>query len=210
MNAALSKRGDPRKALIAKIHAEKSRRGIHEDDYRAAIGRIAPGKRSSADLTLPQLTKLVEWVTGVGQAARVTRRQQERSPHQAKAVALWLTLWNLGAIRDPSEAALAKFVRRQVHVDAVDWWSAAEASPVIDALRAWCEREGLPLKPGVVRSTAARLTIRAQVQKIIGMDIPGMSGLVTAAMFEGDQDRALSLQISRLGEIIRQHKGDAA
>ncbi|TDP46053.1 uncharacterized protein DUF1018 [Zavarzinia compransoris] len=198
----IPKKSDPRRALLSKIHVEKSKRGIEDDDYRSAIGRIAPGRSSAADLTNPQLVRLVEWVTGVGQAVKTRATARERSPHQAKAAALWMTLWWLGATESPAEAALAKFIKRQVGVDAIDWWSAAETSPVIDALRSWCRREGLRLKPGVTAAEADALLVQAQAAKLMAMGVqpPDAGGRPASAAFETRE------VIRRQGDLIRAHK----
>ena len=54
--------------------------------------------------------------------------------------ALWLELHRLGAVRDPSEGALAGFVKRQHKIDALQWISSDQASRVIEALKSWVKR----------------------------------------------------------------------
>lgn len=175
---------DLRKTLLAVIHAEKKKRRIEDDDYRAVIERITGGKTNTAkDLSTPQLVRLVEWVMGKARPAPVPRgRAPADAPHHKKAWALWLNLWELGALDDGSEAALTAFVRRQTGIAALNWWHGAEASPVIEALRAMCRREGLELKAGIDALTATRALIAAQIALLWPQGVPsGDAEMVAAA-----------------------------
>jgi hypothetical protein len=54
---------------------------------------------------------------------------------------MWIGLHQAGLVRDPSEAALAKFVKRLTGKYTADWLDGREASIVIEALKAWAIRE---------------------------------------------------------------------
>jgi hypothetical protein len=53
---------------------------------------------------------------------------------------VWLTLHSLGAVRDPSEEALAKFVLNMTGVNALQWLKGSQASRVIENLKQWQQR----------------------------------------------------------------------
>lgn len=59
-----------------------------------------------------------------------------------KCRALWLSGWHLGVVRDPSEAALNRFVKRLSGVDDMRWMDGASAAKAIEALKDLLAREG--------------------------------------------------------------------
>jgi phage gp16-like protein len=64
---------------------------------------------------------------------------------QSKKIrALWLELHEVGKVRDPSEASLGAYVKRQTKVEALQWLSTEQASRVIESLKSWLSR---PVKP---------------------------------------------------------------
>ncbi|GHU04290.1 hypothetical protein FACS1894205_2270 [Alphaproteobacteria bacterium] len=128
-----------RRKFIAAIHAEKTRRGIDDTLYKAMLARLT-GKESSKDCTIPQLRSILAAIKGGSPAP--TRRARAESAHIRKARALWLSLYALGAVRDPSDKALASFAKRQLRIDALQWVKPSEASVIIEALKDWCAREG--------------------------------------------------------------------
>lgn len=77
-----------------------------------------------------------------GKGKRAGRRALADGAVARKIRALWLSLWNLGALSDSSEDALAAFVKRQAGVDDLRFLSASNADVVIEALKKWCAREG--------------------------------------------------------------------
>jgi hypothetical protein len=87
-------------------------------------------------------------VTGGKARKPESRKARPIAPadHQAakKARALWLSLWNLGEIRDPSETALEAFARRQLKVERLQWADQGQTYKLIEALKAMAERAGWP------------------------------------------------------------------
>ena len=59
-----------------------------------------------------------------------------------KARALWISLFALGAIDNPSERALEHFAKRQLGVDRLQWADQSKGNRLIEALKAIAEREG--------------------------------------------------------------------
>ncbi len=51
-------RAESRKSLLAKVHIAKKQLGLDDDTYRAMLENLT-GKTSAAELTVPQLTRVV-------------------------------------------------------------------------------------------------------------------------------------------------------
>lgn len=58
-----------------------------------------------------------------------------------KIRALWLELHGIGAVKNPSELALGRFVKRMVGVDYHGWLDIDNAQKVIEHLKQWLLRE---------------------------------------------------------------------
>lgn len=57
-----------------------------------------------------------------------------------KIRALWLFLHELGAVKNPSEAALAAYVKRIAGVDALQWINGHQAERLIETMKKWVMR----------------------------------------------------------------------
>ncbi len=75
-------------------------------------------------------------------------------PEARKIRALWLFLHQLGAVKDPSEAALATYVKRVTKVDALQWTDGHQTEVLIETLKKWAMR----YLPGQVRDMAQALS----------------------------------------------------
>lgn len=135
-----------RNGMLAKVHLAIKQTGMTDDDYRGVLmDRF--GVESSADLTTGQLHTLLDifrahgFKDTPGTRAKVKTKTELVSDDQSKMIrGLWLELRDAGVLRDPSEAGLMAFVRRQTHVERLEWLSTAKASQVIEALKAWVAR----------------------------------------------------------------------
>lgn len=139
---------DRRRALYGKIEIAKKALGLDEDSYRDLL-QARFGKRSRTQMTDAHLVELVEHFKGQGfrptrrkPPARAGRRRLADGRIARKARALWLSLYHLGVVADPAEAALAAFVRRQTGVDDAGWLTPDQASSVVEALKDWAARDG--------------------------------------------------------------------
>lgn len=64
---------------------------------------------------------------------------------QSKKIrALWLDMAETGIVKNPSEAALAAYVKRLTGVDTLQWLSTEQASTVIETLKKWQKRMSKP------------------------------------------------------------------
>lgn len=144
---------DPyRRTLYGKIEVAKVELGLDDEAYRDIL-RSRFGKESRKSLGNAQLVDLIEHFKSLGFKPKSTRppkragsRPMAKGPEPEKIRALWLSLWHLGVVADPSEAALAAFVKRVTGgkdkgVDALQWLDGRAATKVIEGLKAVAVRE---------------------------------------------------------------------
>lgn len=148
-----------RQRLIRLIHVAKRELVLDDDSYRAILQRIGK-KASAADLTVPELEKVLEHMKRSGFKVRSKKGDRpQASDDQSKMIrGLWLELAGMEVVRNSSEAALGAFVKRMTKVDTLQWLSTEQASQVIEHLKEWRERV-----------TKQR---RAQLVKAMGLPAP--------------------------------------
>lgn len=127
-----------RTKLIAALHVAAKEAGLDEETRRDRMAVITGGKRSAKDCTDTELAQVVAALRGPGPA-----RRRADSPVARKARALWISLHALGQVSDPSEKALAAFVKRQHGVEDLAFVRADKARPVLNALKDWATRAGV-------------------------------------------------------------------
>lgn len=138
-------------AQIQKIHILKSALKIDDDTYRATLA--AYGAKSSKDrsFTINKADELIQDLVEKAVAAGVwekrkparkakTTRKLADDDQSKKIRSLWIQLHQVGKVKDPSEAALASYVKRMTHVNALQWLDVKGASKVIEAMKKWLER----------------------------------------------------------------------
>jgi phage gp16-like protein len=112
--------------------------GLDDDaTWRDLLEQVA-GRRSLRAMTGPQLGKVLDELHRRG-APKATNEATGRprygdTPQLRMIRALWRDAADCGAIADPSEAAMASFVRRQTRQD-FGRLGPAEAAGVIEALK---------------------------------------------------------------------------
>lgn len=129
--------------LIAKIHVAQKDMGLCDDDYRAILLRVA-GVGSAADMTEPQMQAVLAEFKRLGWQAkpRSGRTSSADHPSARKARALWISLHQLGVIRNPAESALEAFAARQLKVQKLQWINQSHCYKLVEALKAMAERNG--------------------------------------------------------------------
>lgn len=138
----------------AAIHVLKSKLGMSDDDYRALLQTLT-GKRSSKDMDIAEQRQVRDHLQSLGermglvqattQRRPLTREQfarvkKETRPKERKVWALWNQLHRDGKIGNPSAAALSAWVLRQVDVSALRFATDPQLDTLIEALKAWQER----------------------------------------------------------------------
>ncbi len=151
---SMAQKGGDRARLIRLVHVARRDLQLAEPDYRAML-QAQGGADSSAAMSVAQLQRVVDFMkrqgfkvatkakpakvlvaarrTGLATAVRLASDPQSR-----KARAMWLTLHAIGQVRDPSEAALLAYARRQCGVDRMEW--AKDMVPLLEPLKAWILR----------------------------------------------------------------------
>lgn len=134
-----------RQRLIRLIHVAKRELALDDDSYRAILQRI--GKQvSAADLTVPELNQVLEYLKRNGFKVRSKARQAAQSRPLAqdeqhkKIRALWLFLHQIGVVKNPAESALAAYVKRITGRDAMQWLAGDQLEQVIESLKKWAMR----------------------------------------------------------------------
>jgi len=130
---------------IKLIHVARRELRMDDDTYRMMLAgmKVLDGATSTADLSVPNLLKVLEQLKQRGFKVRPNaagKRPKANDEQSKKIRSLWLTLHDLGAVRDPSEEALAKFVLNMTKVSALQWLNTGQASRVIENLKQWQSR----------------------------------------------------------------------
>ncbi|MGP8432012.1 gp16 family protein [Paraburkholderia fungorum] len=139
---------------LAQIHIAIKQIGMSEDDHRALLSSVcsvtSAGELDDAGRRayLAHLKKL-----GFKPVRRAGERTQADDAQSRKIRAIWLTLHALGAVRNPSESALAAYVQRTTRVAALQWLNGRQTETVIESLKKWAMR----YLPGAVAALEARL-----------------------------------------------------
>lgn len=144
-----------RATLIRLIHVARRDLQMAEDAYRQVVRKITRERAESAkDCTDEELEAVMKHMrrcgfrirhrTGAGTKPTKPRKPASRPladhAQDKKIRALWLFLNQLGVVRDPSEQALASYVKRLTRVDALQWLNASQTETVIEALKKWAMR----------------------------------------------------------------------
>lgn len=139
-----------RNRLIQLIHVARRELAMDKDTYMLMLQGMRGLERvtSTADLTVPQMEAVLEQLKRRGFKVRPNRQKPRHSKglpladdaQSRKIRALWLELHAIGAVRDPSERALAKFVCTMVKIEALQWLDTRQASQVIENLKQWRQR----------------------------------------------------------------------
>ena len=154
---------DARQRLIRLIHVGKRELGLDDDVYRALLmGSVQ--KDSTSAMSVPELERVLERMKRSGFKVRVKSarppaqsrpgRPLAQYPEARKVRALWLFLHQLGAVKNPSEEALAAYVKRIAKVDALQWTNGNQTEALIETLKKWAMR----YLPGQVREMAQTLS----------------------------------------------------
>lgn len=132
-----------RRRELAMIHIAKQQLGMAEESYRAILWTIARVE-SAGDLDWAGRKQLLEHMRKCGFKPRPPKRAGERElaeDEQSKKIrAMWLELHKVGIVKDPSEGALNKWVKRMTGVDSLRWVQPGQKGQLIEALKKWNDR----------------------------------------------------------------------
>jgi hypothetical protein len=151
---------------LAAMHIAQKSLGLSAEDA-SALKLSVTGKASAADMTDAQRKKYLAHLSSLqsrlqGQAAEIAGYKPARpAPRPAlqrtvadgqderwlKARALWSALARAGHVRIDTDAALQAYVKRQTGMDAWRFLNSHQVTSVIEAIKRWCLRVGVSLKP---------------------------------------------------------------
>jgi phage gp16-like protein len=141
------KQTDNRKRLYSLLQVGKTELGWDEEFYRGiwlpmqGATKDKDGRYSAATMDIGQLFKAVEEMKRLGFKVKKAGNRALADDAQSKMIrGLWLELHELGAVRNPSEASLANYVKRQTGVEALQWLNGEQSAQVIEALKQWRKR----------------------------------------------------------------------
>lgn len=185
---------------VRAIQTARRRAGLQEDDYRAALGGF--GVASCKDLTAGQAGAFLDRLNGGSKPARTPSKDRATGPFAKKLQALWLAGWNLGVVRDRTDAAMMHFVERQTGITHVRFLrDPQDAAKAIEAVKAMVARDANLRWPKAAGPGAIELK-RAVVaaQHAILADRGLYPEVLESARYGAAELDALS---KRLGVIIR-------
>ncbi len=186
-NAALKPQGIParfdrgsqhRRAMTAKIQIARKELAMDEDDYRQGLFDQT-GKLSLTQCSDRELVKVLDWLKTKG-FKPLPGKKAAAHPMARKARAMWISLYHLGVVHNPSEQALEAFACRQLKCERMAWARQSDAYQLIEALKAMAIRNGWlqhsvanqkPLEPlGLQRSLCMAIVRRLKEAAVIPDD----------------------------------------
>lgn len=156
MTAAKAPSNPRRAALIKLIQVAKRdlgrRSGLDDLAYRDILRTVGKSE-SLAAMTIPNMELVLAHMKSKGFVVRPRAgdRPQTINPDTSKVRALWLFLHVLGEVRDPSEKALAAYVKRIGKVDDLRWAHGRVVDTLIETLKKWAMRGALPAAVAALR-----------------------------------------------------------
>lgn len=135
----------PTRADYAKINI--ACKELHLDKYQLISDRY--GHDSSKKLNGYQLRDLYKHFNSLGwKAKRKTNgrtSQVYKDSQRRKVVALWITLSKDGVVKNSSDQALQRYIKRMTGKDNLNWCDAHDSYRLIESLKSWALREGVDL-----------------------------------------------------------------
>lgn len=132
-----------RNAELAQIHIAKTQLGLDDETYRDVLWTVAR-VRSSKDLDWTGRKQLLEHFKAKGWKPQPPKSAKAAKPVAHGQDALVKSLWNElhaeGKVRDPSDAALGSWLKRNKWPERPDWLSSAQITQAIEALKKWLAR----------------------------------------------------------------------
>ena len=190
------KRADEHRRDITLIHVARQKLGMDDDTYRALL-HDRFGVASSKDMDWKQRRQLLDYfktlgfkVRSTGKATGAVKAKPSRAlagdAESRKIRSLWILLHALGAVRNPSEEALAVYVKRLTKVDALQWVNGAQAKTLIETLKKWAMR----FLPAKVEEMAKQCTeaIQSGRLQLPEARVNELHGVIGAAQHYGTFD----------------------
>ncbi len=130
---------DSRNRDLAAIHVAKKMLGLDDTAYREIV-LLVTGASSAAELNETDRHRLIEHFRGLGFEKKGGRRNNAANPQHSKIRYLWRDLYQAGAIRDNSDAALDAYVRRMTGASSLRFLDRGQAWNLTNGLKKWLSR----------------------------------------------------------------------
>src|SRR5258708_5531237 len=123
-----------RNADLAAIHVGKKDLGLDDETYRAMLSNLTHGRIiSAADATADERRTIIEHLRKLGFKKIPPRPADNAQDRMIRA--LHLDCVKSGALRDRSERAFRKLVKRVTGVERLEWMTAEDANKVIEMFK---------------------------------------------------------------------------
>lgn len=156
-----------RNGAIAKIHVGIKDLNMHEDDYRQLLFNTT-GKMSLTDCSVDELDMVVGALKGRGfRPVPKKGKRPAMHPMARKARALWISLHQLGVVRNPAEEALEGFAKRQLGCEQMAWARQQDAHRLIEALKDMADRAGWHQRSPVTGKALSPRELQAHLCEVI-------------------------------------------
>lgn len=133
-----------RNSMLGKLAIGWKAINMVEADYRQAMFERT-GQTSAANCTDAQLETMLEFLKSKGfRPIPKPGKAKAQHPMARKARAMWISLYQLGAVHNASEEALEGFAKRQLKCEKLVWARQSDARSLIEALKAMATRHGWP------------------------------------------------------------------
>jgi phage gp16-like protein len=131
-----------RRSMIAKIQIARQQLQIAEDDYRQIVLEES-GETSLKTLDDARLDKVLARMKRLGfkPIPKAGARPADH-PVAKKARALWISLYHLGVVHNPSEQALEAFGCKQLKCEKLVWARQSDGYKLVEALKNMATRNG--------------------------------------------------------------------
>lgn len=153
------------------IHAMRKATGLDEAAYRGLLAGV--GVASSSDLSEAQADAVIARLRGL----QASSHDRAEGPFAKKLQALWISGWNLGVIRNRSDAALHVWMDDRFGSQGITHTrfliDQHQAQMVIEGLKAWLERQcGVDWPTGRAASgpAATQAVLVAQWRRAVALD----------------------------------------
>lgn len=129
---------------LAKIHIAKKDLGLDDDTYRGMLWTCAR-VHSSKDLDYAGRAAVLDHLKARGWKPKPPVKAKQKAklsdePQHKMIRGLWLELHANGIVIDPSEKAIARFIKNQTKIDRMEWLTINQASQIIERLKSWLNR----------------------------------------------------------------------
>ncbi|PAV02751.1 transcriptional regulator [Arsenophonus sp. ENCA] len=130
-----------RQKYLQLINIAANQLKLDEETYRQLLKNLT-GQSSAKSLSTIDLNRVLNALKRQG--FRIKKQQATVStayyPQLEKIRALWHQMASKGIVRDASEQAMGRFIKRETGIDSPQWLNSQQASQVIERLKKWQQR----------------------------------------------------------------------